>query len=204
MTPMADSRSYKRRIYLINREFQFAYVGKILMLEFAAVAVTALLMSYLFLFVFNDAAMVSAGPWGRGILWSTLGLIVVLVAILIWLGIRVSHRIAGPMFRFEKSFNDITAGNTALRVYLREKDEMKPVAVAFNQMMDSLVSRLGDVPVAPAVKTPLTDLGELLRAIASSEMPASDKDKYRKILEGLRERLASKKNAPSDDDATGS
>lgn len=183
---MKAQEKFKRKRYLINKGFQVAYVGKILLLEFIAVASTALLVAYMFLFVFSDSAMVSSGPWGSGILWSTVILAIMLMVILIWLGIRISHRIAGPMYRFQQTFEDVQQGNMKARVYLRDGDEMKPMANAFNAMLDVvgeqiLQHRTGEYRPENIHEKLKTVIG----AIGGSELSDTEKDKYRKVLEGL-------------------
>jgi len=49
-----------------------------------------------------------------------------------------SHKIAGPLYHFRISFEKIRAGKVTERVHLRPKDEFQEVALAFNEMMDSL------------------------------------------------------------------
>ena len=56
-------------------------------------------------------------------------------------GIVLSHRIAGPMYKFRKTFKEIKEGNTNLRIHLRPNDSFKEVASEFNTMMDSLVKK---------------------------------------------------------------
>ena len=187
---MGEKKAFKRKKYLIRKGFQLAYVGKILLLEVIAVATTALMMSYIFLYVFNDSAMVSSGPWGKGILWSTIFLAIVLMIVLFYLGIRISHRIAGPMYRFEETFKQVQQGNLNARIYLRENDEMKPLANAFNKMLDAIkefaIQRETGEYNTETIHQKLKDV---MAAIGNSELPAPEKDKYRKVLEGLQEKI---------------
>ncbi len=185
-----SANTYKRKRYLIKNGFQFAYIGKILLLELLAVVVTAIITSYLFLFVFSDSKMVSAGPYGTGILISTIFLVIMLMFILAWLGVRISHRIAGPIYRFEQTFKEIRQGNLRARIYLRQKDEMKPLAGAFNEMMASLLDRYPQLEnESPTESSIDIKLQEVTAALGRSELPANDKDKYRKVLEGLKGKL---------------
>lgn len=56
--------------------------------------------------------------------------------IALWL----SHRTAGPLYRFQKIFQEIQNGNREQRIHLRPGDDFQEVAHAFNQMMDRLES----------------------------------------------------------------
>lgn len=184
---MGQPVKYKRRQYIINKGFQMAYVGKILLIELIAVASTALLVSYMFLFVFDDDSLVSRGPWGQGIFYSTIVMAIMLMIILIYLGVLISHRIAGPMYRFQRTFEEVMQGNLKSRVYLRDKDEMKPLATAFNAMLDVIVEQINQQKTGEFHPEPIQEkLHTLISAVGlSDDLSASDKDKYRKVLQGL-------------------
>ena len=53
-----------------------------------------------------------------------------------------SHTIAGPIYRFEKSFEEVQNGNLAIRVKLRKGDAFPELQEKFNLMLDSLQSKL--------------------------------------------------------------
>jgi methyl-accepting chemotaxis protein len=52
--------------------------------------------------------------------------------------IFLTHKIAGPLFRFQKTFEDITNGNLATRVSLRKGDQAQEILPYFNAMIGSL------------------------------------------------------------------
>ena len=66
--------------------------------------------------------------------------------ILITVGtIFLSHKIAGPLFRFQKIFESLGRGDMTVRCQLRKFDEAKPVAESLNQalvFLDSALLRL--------------------------------------------------------------
>lgn len=67
-----------------------------------------------------------------------LGLFVVVIEMAI-LTIFVSHKIAGPIYRFEKFAQSVQEGDLSARIHLRKGDEMIETAEKFNEMMDELV-----------------------------------------------------------------
>ena len=75
---------------------------------------------------------------------SRLLLIKVFIALgLVWsLSIVLSHYLAGPIYRLEESLKLLKAGDLGHRVHLREKDELKSLAAAYNEAMDSLQARI--------------------------------------------------------------
>jgi methyl-accepting chemotaxis protein len=54
------------------------------------------------------------------------------------MGILLSHRIAGPLYRFQKHFRDAAKSKGLHEVRLRPKDEFQDLAAAHNEMVRSL------------------------------------------------------------------
>ena len=55
--------------------------------------------------------------------------------------VYISHKIAGPMFRFQKICQEIGSGNLEVSVHLRDKDQLQELATAFGEMAESLKQR---------------------------------------------------------------
>ncbi len=64
--------------------------------------------------------------------------IIVLVAIVFIGGIFISHRIAGPMYHFEKSARAIRDGDLSVDFNVRKTDELKDAASSLEEMIESL------------------------------------------------------------------
>lgn len=62
----------------------------------------------------------------------------VLVILIGFGSIYLTHKIAGPLFHFRKSMDSVKKGELTTRVYLRKHDEAMSVANTFNEMMKSL------------------------------------------------------------------
>ncbi|MBF0544967.1 MAG: methyl-accepting chemotaxis protein [Candidatus Riflebacteria bacterium] len=69
--------------------------------------------------------------------------VVVFVMLIAILSVFVSHKIAGPVYHFERSAKFIASGDLTHRVKLRYGDELRDLQDAFNQMTDSLRSMVG-------------------------------------------------------------
>ncbi len=66
------------------------------------------------------------------------GFAFVFLGLVCLLGFVISHRTAGPMYRFKKAFQEVKDGNLDQRIHLRPNDDFQDVAESFNQMMDIL------------------------------------------------------------------
>ncbi len=54
----------------------------------------------------------------------------------------VSHKMAGPVYRFEQVCKAITKGDYSQRVHLRKGDQLMDLQDAFNEMMDKIETDL--------------------------------------------------------------
>jgi len=134
---------FRRRRYLIKLGLQLRYMMLVLLAMLAVLVVVGWTV------YFTIWKEITADPnltmdklvvifeKGNTELLKKLVIIVIFVAIL---SIFVSHRIAGPVYRFEKSAKIIAEGDLSLRIRLRKGDELQELADAFNQMTESLES----------------------------------------------------------------
>lgn len=74
----------------------------------------------------------------RAVNRSLLPKIAILALVIFLAGIFVSHKIAGPMYRIEKSAAAIRNGDLRVSFNVRRNDEMKDATSALGEMVDSL------------------------------------------------------------------
>ncbi len=60
-------------------------------------------------------------------IWPALGVVVLSLGVL---SIFISHKIAGPIYRLKRSMNEIAAGNIAMDIKFRKRDELHEVAAS--------------------------------------------------------------------------
>jgi nitrogen fixation/metabolism regulation signal transduction histidine kinase len=77
-----------------------------------------------------------------------IGIFLIIVQIAL-LTIFFSHKLAGPLYRFEKVCHSLIEGNYTEGVYLRKGDEMQNLAVLFNDMLKLTRERLRALRDAP-------------------------------------------------------
>jgi len=74
---------------------------------------------------------------------------VMVLAVMIFIaGIFVSHKIAGPMYRIEKSAEAIRNGDLSVSFRMRKGDEMKEASSALEDMVDSLQADFAKIKTA--------------------------------------------------------
>ncbi len=72
------------------------------------------------------------------------GLLIVLVELAL-LTVFVSHKIAGPMYRFQKFCEGIRSGDLTQRVHLRKGDEMMDMADDLNRVAEFMAKRVREI-----------------------------------------------------------
>ncbi len=147
-----QQRTWRRRNYFIRKDFQ----GKFVLRFFLTILIGAVIFASIFSLLsantitmtYEDAILkVDKTPRALfveivrayGVYILLLGLGISLVSLFL------SHRIAGPVFRLEKTLEEMAKGNLSLRITLRRKDELKELATSMNGLMSSLSERIRDV-----------------------------------------------------------
>ncbi|MDP8230928.1 MAG: methyl-accepting chemotaxis protein [Candidatus Gorgyraea atricola] len=139
---METKQIFRRRQYLIKRGLQFRYIG----LVFALVIMCSLVTGYTVFttgWVLLGEKLSSVYPQGRLVYVfraTNLALIrnLFLVSPLVFIiALFSSHKIAGPVYRIEKTLEEINNGNLALKIKFRRGDELWDLADLINTMIEN-------------------------------------------------------------------
>jgi signal transduction histidine kinase len=143
MTPHAR-RPYRRRQLIVNRPLQFrfnkAMLGILYVLTFIALGSV-----YLTLWMILQTFGLQHDPVTVA-LFSTIGWSIALELLLVgpfvvWLGVLLTHKVAGPLVRVHAALAQLTQGNFNIRISLRKGDSLTDLADAVNTLADSLQRR---------------------------------------------------------------
>ncbi|MDP2913017.1 MAG: methyl-accepting chemotaxis protein [Candidatus Omnitrophota bacterium] len=135
----------KRKHYLISRYFQLKYIGLILMLMFLTAALCSYVVYYSTMLLVGEK-LANVYPQGRLMaivntvnfrILITMLLITPLVALI---GILLSHKIAGPIYRIEQVLGSMASGDLTAHIVLRKGDELTGLADHINTLTDSIKS----------------------------------------------------------------
>lgn len=139
MTTPTPNYKAMRRTYLVNRRLQFKYA----ILIGAVLAVVIFLMeAHAFLVIRmvepDTTNPILLEPLKSLQLWMLASGLIFMVVIPI-LSIFVSHKIAGPLFRFEKTLRDaVNSEGPVPPIHLRKGDELQSLADLINQLLAKL------------------------------------------------------------------
>ncbi|PIP37593.1 MAG: hypothetical protein COS92_08005 [Desulfobacterales bacterium CG07_land_8_20_14_0_80_52_14] len=142
---MTQDTSYKRRNVFIKKSYQFYFILKFCLIILLGGVISTALVIFL-----SRGTVTTSFENGRLMVKNTVMAILptviltnaVTVAIVLVIAVLtvlyISHKIAGPMFRFEKELGAIAQGNLTIQISLRKKDQFVTLSTAFNDMTDSL------------------------------------------------------------------
>jgi methyl-accepting chemotaxis protein len=151
---------YRRRTLFIKKSFQYRYIAWV---AGSVLVVTAVALSDVFITLLRREIALNL-PLRVSDLYNfsdpmTLLKLAVYLAGVLVVSVILSHRIAGPLFRFEKSTEEVGRGNLSFRISLRKEDEFREFQEKFNAMTESLRDKVSeDVERAARVRKELEAL----------------------------------------------
>lgn len=125
-----------KRIYLVNRDFQFRYTRMGVLAGVVSTAITTLVILYP-LFVFKILVIPQFLP--MPILLGMLTAAIFNIGIIVLFGILITHRIAGPMFSIVRHLRRIANGQWKTNMRSRPGDELQLIVRNMNELSDALV-----------------------------------------------------------------
>lgn len=146
---MGEKRPYRRKQHFIKKGYQTRFIFRFCLLVLVGAVISSVL-----LYLFGQGSLTSTFENSRLTVRSTsaailpaviytnlitLGLITVATSFVV---LYLSHKIAGPLYRFEKELIEIAEGDLTKVIHLRRKDEVTDMAESLNKMTASLRKRL--------------------------------------------------------------
>lgn len=180
-----ETARFQRRTVLVKRRLQLKYAA----IVFAAVVFTALIVgigSYLTMFRFIKENDPSLMPVLSQIIRMDLVKMIIFMGIMFLVSMFVSHRFAGPIYRFEQSAQVLSTGDLTHRVLLRTGDDLMELQDEVNAMIVNLQRFVQKD--RSLVEHITSRLDETIKNLP--DKPAeSDVDTLRADLKSLREEL---------------
>ena len=138
-------QAYQRKILFIKKEFQARIIAIILLCVFVfsniSLSLTIIFVSNFFADASINEVLVSESFYSL-VVPSMLIIQAIGLAVILYLGLFVSHRMAGPIYRLEKCAEQIEAGDLSLNVRIRPHDEFQELAAAMDRMVKGVREKL--------------------------------------------------------------
>jgi len=149
---MADIKPFRRRHFFVKKEYQFKFI-----LKFCLIVLAGSIISTGLIFFFSQGTLTSSFENSRLVVKNTalailpaiiytniITLLMISLATIVAV-LFISHKIAGPMFRFEKELKAIGEGDLTKIIRLRKNDEIKDMAESLNEMTTNIHRKLLDI-----------------------------------------------------------
>ena len=156
---MPQQQQFKRKQLYIKKDFQFKFIIKFCIIVLAGSALSTVL-----LYLFSRDTVTSTFYNSRlsikttsevilpAIIYTNLVTLAIISVAAIMITLYISHKIAGPIYRFEQDFRQIADGDLTKVIRLRQKDQLTELATVLNDFVggvrgkvESLQSQIGDV-----------------------------------------------------------
>jgi methyl-accepting chemotaxis protein len=165
------NRTWKRRNYFIKKDLQGKYIFSFFIFVVAGGIIFTLILSLLSsdtMTIVYDNYKLRIGKTPLMLMKEILSAQWIFIVaggfVVVILSMFLTHRFAGPIFRFEKSIEEMTKGNLNFRIYLRTKDEGKELAEKINILIDMLSLNIKEMRrLSEEVNNKLTDANNSLK-----------------------------------------
>lgn len=176
------AEQFKRKQIYINMDLQFKYSLVLIFTMFVEMIIVGVGLMY----VFSQPKPDVPGANIYFIYKMVLAIILFLTLCNITVGVYLSHKVAGPLFRFILCTKELANGNLRIQVNLRKGDEMRDLELAFNEMTE----RFRDVlrQDRQQLKEIEESAGALEAALEKSGAGKADKEKVMAEINSIREK----------------
>ncbi len=132
-----------RKRILLGQKLQFKYVGVILVSVLVSCSLIILSFYFSCWSSLAEKGVTAQTVYAVSNMLDKANLLMlfelpILLVIAVFIGIVISHKIAGPVYRLQKVARDVSQGNLTASVHLRRDDELKNLSNAFNSVIENM------------------------------------------------------------------
>lgn len=130
---------FNRKRYFIDKPLQTKYIVLtiLMLLIYTLLFVLILIFPHILALSF-DTPLAEQTEAAKTLLilhksiWPALGIVILIMS---GVSILITHKIAGPVYRFKQTLAEISEGNLDVTIKLREKDDLKDLAEELNDVI---------------------------------------------------------------------
>ncbi len=146
---MSERPPFFKRKYIVNKELQF-HIAIVMIMEIVLIAVVMSTIIICLNDYYQEIFQYIAGPTelrtplqeiNKPVWYFMLGSVSFSLVVFALVGIFLSHKIAGPLYRLKRVMIDIGKGRLPREVKFRKGDHMHDMADALNEMVQGLKDR---------------------------------------------------------------
>lgn len=146
---MTSQNPFQRRTIFIKKSLQLRYMALILVSVLCGLAIMTLELAVTLNELFDAYPVLMQPIYDEfvPIVSSFFYKIAIYVLFVVIISAIVSHKMAGPVYRFEQTCKKIAQGDFSQRVHLRQGDSFTDLQNDFNTMMDVVQNRIENKPL---------------------------------------------------------
>ena len=177
---MPAPQAYPRKRLFVNREIQGRLLARIALYWLLYHGVLWMAMFFHRYAEYRGAVLAGAEPrsfanlYGQFVqehlsMWFCAAAI---LPIVLWDFLKFSHRVAGPLVRFQRTLESLAAGETVHEVRLRRGDLLMDLQASFNQYLASLRTLQAEREISPQPKNAIQcdDRNDMIESQLAEEL----------------------------------
>lgn len=140
---------FQRRTIFIKKNLQIRYMALIIISVLCGLAIMTLELTATISDLFDAYPVLMQPIYDEfiPIISDFFYKIAIYVLFVVLISAVLSHKMAGPVYRFEQTCKAIAKGDFSQRVHLRKGDQFTELQDEFNKMMDVVESRINNKPL---------------------------------------------------------
>ncbi len=140
----AAAPQFKRRTIFVKKRLQLRYMSLIILSVLAGLLIMSFELTFTLNEIFDRYPVLLQPLYDHfpALAYGFIYKIVIYVIFVILISAILSHKMAGPVYRFEQTCKAIAKGDFSQRVHLRKGDQLTELQDEFNKMMDRVEEEL--------------------------------------------------------------
>lgn len=140
----AAAPQFKRRTIFVKKRLQLRYMSLIILSVLAGLLIMSFELTFTLSEIFDRYPVLLQPLYDHfpALAYGFIYKIVIYVIFVILISAILSHKMAGPVYRFEQTCKAIAKGDFSQRVHLRKGDQLTELQDEFNKMMDRVEEEL--------------------------------------------------------------
>ncbi len=136
----AQVPQFKRRTIFVKKNLQFRYMTLIILSVLAGLMIMAFELTFTLSDIFDKYPVLLQPLYDHfpSLAYGFIYKIVIYIVFVVLISAILSHRMAGPVYRFEQTCKAIAKGDFSKRIHLRKGDQLMELQDEFNKMMDRI------------------------------------------------------------------
>ena len=137
---MSDTptKQFKRRTIFIKKKLQLRYMALIILSVLSGLLIMAYELTFTLHEVFDKYPVLLQPLYDHfpSLAYSFVYKLLIYIVFVVLISAILSHKMAGPVYRFEQTCKAVAKGDFSQRVHLRKGDQLTELQDEFNKMMD--------------------------------------------------------------------